>query len=437
MNNWIDILKNEVIYYITPDVKRGVGLEDILPNFHIICSFSDPLTPILRKQGAKIFCLEEEIKDTDSLANNSGKLLEHPKVTDYIQKQSKDKIPGILIFKPSLKVEVICQEKGYNLLVNKFSLNDLFEDKTNYFKLISKELPLYSIPGQLGYLKNIVFQKIAKKWGLPIVVQFSHGWAGKTTFFIKCQAEFNELARRFPETFVRINKFIDGFTVLNNACVYKEKIFISPPAIQINNIPEIFEKPEVTCGRQWPAFLDSKQVNNIRKISERIGYLMRGKDYLGYFGLDFLVEGRTGRIYLSENNARFTASSSFYTKLELRNGEIPLLVYHLLSFLKKYISIDEKNSEIIGSQLIFRNSKLKFKINSDINYAVIKHQLGKYRIVRSDYYPQNLASDEFIFSKRYKLKVKNIDNERARIETNTPVLEQPGVLKKWVKKFIG
>ena len=58
------------------------------------------------------------------------------------------------------------------------------------------------------------------------------------------------------------------------------------------------------------------------------------EDYKGYFGLDFLVEEKTGEVFLLEINARMTASTSFYTQLEIKSGVTPLLFYHMLSFLK-------------------------------------------------------------------------------------------------------
>ena len=43
------------IFFVTPDVKRGLGLEDVFPDFHIIVSVWDELIPVLRRKGVSIF----------------------------------------------------------------------------------------------------------------------------------------------------------------------------------------------------------------------------------------------------------------------------------------------------------------------------------------------------------------------------------------------
>jgi len=72
--NFADIFP-ESIFFVSPDVKRGMGLEDVLPHYHIVCTYFDPLIPILRRQGARIFCLEEVDPRKSLETNNTGKLL--------------------------------------------------------------------------------------------------------------------------------------------------------------------------------------------------------------------------------------------------------------------------------------------------------------------------------------------------------------------------
>ena len=84
---------------------------------------------------------------------------------------------------------------------------------------------------------------------------------------------------------------------------------------------------------------------------------MKEKGYKGFFGLDFLIEDETGEVYLSENNARLTASSSFYTTLELMEGSFPLLGYHLLSFLSSLVVESIYSPPLIsGSEIVVRNN---------------------------------------------------------------------------------
>lgn len=431
MNKVMDNLTKESIFYITPDVKRGIGLEGILPNYHIICTYFDPLIPILRNQGANIFCLNEKIGQKAMSFNNSGRLLEDVLVKDYICRNSK-RIPHLLVFKPSIKIDLLCQKEGYVSLVNRAELNDQFEDKINFFCLVKKYFPEFQIPGTVGILEKLKFDALAKQLGLPFVIQFSHGWAGKTTFFITDKRDFIQLVSRFPKTTVKVNKYIDGFTILNNVCIYDGQVLISPSAIQISNIAELLEKPSVTCGRQWPArYLTDSQQEIISKITKKVGIIMHKVGFKGFFGLDFLIDKRNGQIYLSENNARFTASTSFYTKLELGHSLLPLIYYHLAAFLGKKIPVSyEVESSFVGSQIIFRNSKIDVKLFPNINYGVF--QKKEKQLIRSNYYPQNLTKEEFIFIRRTQKSAKGEDLELSRIEYRGEVLESENKLRSWI-----
>ena len=58
-------LKNHTdpIFFVTPDPHWGIGLEDIIPNYHIVCLDNSPVVPLLRVSGVNIFCLEEFLNE--------------------------------------------------------------------------------------------------------------------------------------------------------------------------------------------------------------------------------------------------------------------------------------------------------------------------------------------------------------------------------------
>lgn len=434
MFDWIKKLDYSDIYFVTPEVYRGTGIEDRLSRYHIICYYSNPLISILRRQGAKIFCLQEET-DTGFPSANSGKLLEHPLVSRYIRKNSQD-IPWIMYFKPSLKLDAVIKMKGYRKIGNNAELNEKYENKLNLAEIIPDSLQKFILPSFSGNLASFSFRQITETLRLPLIVQFGHGWAGKTTFTISSESEFIALREKFKETRVRISKFVKGFTVLNNACVYGQKIFISPPAYQINGITKLHENPAVTCGRQWPADrLERQNVQDISAITAVIGRIMTGSGYRGFFGLDFLIEESTGKLYLSEINARPTASSSFYTKLELANTEIPLMVYHIASFMNIRLPENYLIHNISGSQLTIRkNIPALDAIPSD--YGVFNTDHYPDKPVRYDYFPGQLKENEFIFLRLTENLKKDIAAERFRIESKVKVLKSSGILADWLDKIV-
>lgn len=428
MNEWSDKLNKFNIFFITPDVKRGIGFEDLLPNYHIICSYWDALIPVLRKQGADIFCLAEISK---MVPNNTGQLLSDRNVLSFIQKNSSV-IPYIMFFKPSIKIDIFCQKTGFGVVGNSSRLNELFENKVKSYTLLHKYFPSYLIPGETGQLGRLNYKDLFSRYGSPFVIQFGRGWAGKTTFFINNKKDFEAVQARYLYTEVRINKKIDGLTVLNNCCIYQDYIMVSPPALQISGIKILHPNPSVTCGRQWPVkFLDKKQIETINDISEKIGKLMQQKKYQGYFGLDFLAEKKSGKVYLSEINARLTASTAFYTKLERGLGRIPLLGYHLASFLHLGLPETQKTESLTGSQLIIRK-------DSEIKLDFVSRDLGVYQVQKmrlkfgsENYHPEKLKPNEFILIKEYLER-----EERGRIETIEEIITVPMRLTKQFENLI-
>ncbi|OGF98903.1 hypothetical protein A2153_00775 [Candidatus Gottesmanbacteria bacterium RBG_16_38_7b] len=431
MKNWTDKLKNYPIFFISPDIKRGLGVEDLLPNYHVICSYNDPLIPVLRRY-AKIFCLEEIQPDNKNLPNNSGTLLANKHVQKFIQNHSAIK-PFISYFKPSLKIDYLLKINKYHALGNNYELNEKFENKINFTNVFSEIIPGFLTSFIIGRMSELRFPKTVKKFGLPFCLQFGHGWAGKTTYFISDEIQLNNLSKKFPQTVVKISPYIDGFTILNNCCLYKDKVLVSDPAVQVSGINLLSSRENVTCGRQWPVLsIDKSTVRGISRLSKIIGRQLSSSGYKGYFGIDFLIEKRTGRIFVSEINARLTASSAFFTRLETGNGLIPLLAYHYAAFLGLDLPRNRRKPLISGSQVIIReeSTKKEIKLKNFGNYQITNNRL---KYLHDNYQPEKLSDNQFIFhSESYPRE----NAELARIESKMNALFAPGKLSPWLSSLL-
>lgn len=432
MTDWKSILGSSDIFFVSPDVKRGLGLHDQLSGYHIICSYYDPIIPVLRNQNASIFCLEEE--GNEETVNNTGKLLENKKVRQFIFSNTKA-VPEIIYFKPSSKIDVLLKEFGYLPLGNNFNLNEEYENKISFHNLISGQFSEAVLPATVARLSDLNFKSLENKYGIPFVIQFGHGWAGKTTFFIDSENTFGSLFSKFGNTRVKIMRKVNGITVINNCCIYNDKVLVGPPALQINNFNVLHPNPSTTCGRQWPAeTVNPEQLNTIIGLSGQIGNLMMKSGFRGIFGLDFLIEEKTGKVFLSELNARLTASIPFYTRLELSAGKTPLMAYHIASFNGK--DIETENGEqlkITGSQLLLRQKFSESRITSLDSFGVYVIKEDGFFKKGNNYYPEKLKAGEFIFSRRQTYNAG--DEETARIESKEKVVEN-GQLADWVKYLL-
>ena len=159
---------------------------------------------------------------------------------------------------------------------------------------------------------------------------------------------------------------------------------------------------------------------------------MQKKKYRGYFGLDFLIDKKNGKVYLSELNARLTASAAFYTRLERGLGIIPFLAYHYSSFLGIDLPHTGISPPICGSQIILREKKALKKLNLN--------KFGTYEIFRSSirfldtiYAPEKLRENQFVFHPEVHFKKSD---ELARIETKMKTLKIPGHLSVWINRLL-
>ncbi len=422
------------IFYVSNIVDKGVGLENIIPNYHIVCIDHDDEVDYLEKAGVKIFCLEKKFGKKNVIFRSSAILLDQDAVKNYINKNTP---PGeqaaIVVFKPSLAAEKIARENNWKLLNNSTVVSKAAEDKFNFI-FIAKSLHI-KIPdaetidfGRLSYWE-------LKKYYDYFVIQLKSGNAGSSTFFIRSQDDYINLMDNFLHDPsgkkvipVKVSKFIHGVSVTINACVAADNIYVGKPCYQITGEELCTNNLSTTCGNDWGALsFSTKTLSEINEISQKIGQYLKDKGYKGIFGLDFIVSEKNSEVYLVEINPRFVASIPFYTKLEIKNSVLPIFALHFLDFLEIKYNIGSaakesfiKNSlSIFGSQLVLRNREKRVcapagELRSGV-YRVYKEKLD---FLRSGYSPLDIkASNEFVVLAASKGRRIKPEYEAARIES--------------------
>jgi len=427
----INILKNIIqpIFYVTNDVSRGIGLEKVLPNYHIICLDDHPVVDFLIKAGVSVFCLERALGQKNALFRSSGIVLDHPLVLNFIKEKSNGQTPQILFFKPQRKIELLAQKYNFKLIGNPVAINRLFEDKIVFFELCLQE-KICQPKGAISYLPALNYQELVKKFGEVFVCQFGRGWAGNSTFFIKTEDELKALQNQFGSIRVKVSEFIEGRTVLNNGVVLSDQVLLSQPALQIRAHGLLTATSAGTGGRQWPTSLELDQEEKIKNVSKKIGMLMGRKGYRGYFGLDFLIREKDGEVFLSEDNARLTASASFYTKLELLADSFPLLGYHVLAFLAlNYLNNlpDYEAPEILGSEIVCRNTcSGSIKIEGSVATGMYGEDWG---FKKETYFMEDGGQGDFWLQTVAQGRLVNPEIEILKLQTQELVADESGGLK--------
>jgi len=354
--NIVDYLNNSdyVFFFLVVDNSLDILLPQ-LTNFHLIYASKNSNIQTLKQQNLPYFCLNEV-----SIIN-SGKLLAHPLVIDYINQNSTNKKTVIIPFKPSAKIDFLCQKNHWICAANNHQLNRQLEDKI-IFKQLCQNHNLPQIPSIVDNFTKNNFIKYQQKYQSKLVVQSHFGWAGKSTF---SSDNWDDIKDKISiNTTVKFSPFINGYSLLNNCCLTSKGLIQSPPALQYTGVKPFTNNPFTTVGRQWPSLAPKNIIEKVKQITQDFSYVLAKMNYKGFFGLDFLVDNDS--IYLLECNPRLTASFAFYHDIETNQKITSLFFLHLVQFLDINYNFDLNNeqkrfynSKIIGSEITAKNKSGK------------------------------------------------------------------------------
>lgn len=423
------------IFYVSNVVDRGIGLENIIPNYHIICIDYDDEVDYLEKTGAKIFCLEKEFGKKNVIFRSSAILLGQEVVQKYIRENTPSGTQAaVVVFKPSLAAEKIALENNWKFLNNSTVLSKEIEDKFN-FLFIAKSLHI-----RIPDAETIDFGRISywelKKYYDYFVIQLKSGYAGSSTFFIRSKDDYGRLMDTFfrnpsgkKSFMVKVSKFIRGIPTTVNACITSSGVYVGKPCYQITGEELCTNNRGTTCGNDWGVLSVSvKALNEMNEIGKKTGLYLKGKGYKGIFGLDFIISERDEDVYLIEINPRFVASIPFYTKLEIKNSAVPMIALHFLEFLGEKYEIDPRAKDlsnknvlaISGSQLVLRNKeKGMYAPSGELKSGVYCLENDKLSFLRSGYSILDLKSpNEFIVLAAAKGRRIKSESEAARVESS-------------------
>ncbi len=391
--------RERALLYITREKERAQGLENQLTNYQIISS--------------------SQLLDTAGI----------------IEKKTFPLKSNIIVFKNNAKIKRLAKEKNLRLLNPDYALAEKFENKISQLQWLKKIIPK-NLPLSIIILPtDISFKKLAEKLGGAFIAQFNRGHSGEGTFLISQKKQWEELVEKFPQREIKCSQFFKSPTFTLNACVWHGKkisgVISGNPSFQITGIKSLTDFPFSTLGNDWSLankLLCSRDLLEIKKITEKIGLAMEKENWKGLFGLD-LIKG-DGKWLVVEINARQPASTGLETILQQQQGRgITILGAHFASLLKIAFQPEmEKSFQKInfGSQLIVRN-----KIGS--NNAKFKKSL-----YNDDW--KRVCERRFLGSDPIKIKWgrgKKINEEVFRVQNfKSGLVNKNGQLNNLAKKII-
>lgn len=300
-------LNDNKIIYVTRDIERALGM--VPSKDYLIISNKTAYGEEIRKQYPDfVHLISRENKDL----LGTTELLSHPETVKIVTPDSR-----ILVFKNTLRVETEISNKKWIVINPKSQLSERVENKLSQIRWLG-ELAKY-LPSHTTKLTKQISWK-----NEPFIIQWAHGHTGDGTILIRKMEELSALQEKFPERMARLSSFINGPSFTVNAVVAKDKILMGNVSYQITGLQPFTDNEFSTVGNDWgltKAILKPKDLENIQTIVHDVGVKLQKDGWKGLFGVDFIMEEKSRRIYLIEINARQPASTTFESLLEMKERE--------------------------------------------------------------------------------------------------------------------
>jgi len=403
MNNLKSTLAQQSIIYVTRDIERALGLPLDTKGYFIISNFTPFAKGVTKNKKNVLLIKEKELLDT-------WELLQHPKTISFLSRFSpldKGEIkrglknshstsprlslskernykPVILVFKNTLQIEKTCKENGWQLLNPPAELSNKVEEKISQLEWLGplkKYLPKYSI------LKCKDVKFINKSF----ILQFNRSHTGSGTMLIESTKQLEEIQQKFPEREVRIAEYIVGPLFTNNNVVTNAGILHGNINYQITGLKPFTDNPFSTIGNDWALphkILTKKQILQYKKIATDAGQRLKKSGWRGLFGIDVVMDEKTGRLYLLEINCRQPASTTYESQLQSQPKTYKLKPKTYLTTFEAHLSALQnfnlrgcKLIEIkVGAQVIQR--VLSQKSIKSIKSKVTKLKKQKFNVIQ-------------------------------------------------------
>ncbi len=367
------------LFYATLDPEKALGIEDLIPSYHILHSENSQLAVPIADHGIDI---RNFPKDPNLKSFSTGKFLESESVQKYI-KDNAHSNPNILVFKNDSKIEEICKKQGYNLLNPSQALAKRLENKVEFSKFLDS-IELFDQPKYTTFekLSDLKYDDISKEYGIEFVIQFFFGHSGNCTFFIKSDVQLHLLQDKYPLRKGKIVKKINGIPYTVNACITRLGVVIGGISEQITGVSALTSSEGGTVGNDFSQrHLSEYLRSDLIMKATQFGEILMKEGHRGIFGLDFVLDLEANTFFLIEANIRQTASCSFTSYLERDQKQVPIMLWHAMELLnhnyyENFTVLDEEHESWINDQIgKFRLSNDKLSFNIEMNQPVQASQV--------------------------------------------------------------
>src|SRR6476659_5378127 len=325
------------VYFFGPTAFNLLGIDRWVRNFQYLVYYDswDGTHP-------RVFAPKNQpYVEFESSEQINNYLLRDPEVQEHLERRGGTPMVAMVFFDE--ETEEICRELGYNLILPSDELRRRLDSKIVTTRL-GDEAGAPSVPNVLGAASTYEeLNALAESNGLgtDLVVQTPYGDSGKTTFFIKDEADWDEHAKNLVSEQLKVMKRIDNKAAAVEACITRHGTIVGPFMTDLTGYPELTPYKGGWCGNDlFPEALTAKQrataIGHVRRLGDRLAQ----EGYKGFLEIDVLVDLADDSVYLGELNPRISGASSITNVTAGAYADVPLFLFHLLEFMDVDYTVD-------------------------------------------------------------------------------------------------
>jgi hypothetical protein len=321
--------KNQTpIYFVSPTPFNLLGLGRWINKFEYINYFDSfdgthPKITVPREHGPHEF---KSIEDVNNY------LLKHKEVRKRIKERGPGKILMVMFDEES---ERLAKELGCEVALPPAKLRIHIDSKIVTTQL-GNEAGIASAPNVLGKAKSYSALKklaAAAKLGNDLVVQLPYGDSGRTTFFIKSDADWKKWSEKLVGEQLKVMKRINHLPGTVEAVATRHGTLVGPMQIDITGFGELTPYKGGWCGNDAFTTGYGRERKAVLRMAQRLGRRLYEAGYKGAFCMDFLIDTDTREVYLGEINPRISGASPLTNLITSIYGGCPMFLFHMLEFM--------------------------------------------------------------------------------------------------------
>lgn len=318
------------IYFVTPAPYNLLGIDQWVGNFQYITYFDS-------FDGYHPRCItptETGSREFKSMEDVGNYLLGHKETADLVKAQGGKGKALLIMFDETS--ERLVEELGLEMALPPAKLRTHIDSKIVTTKL-GNDAGVPSVPNALGRASSFAELRAfaeANNLGDHLVVQTPYGDSGRTTFFVRTEADWDKYADRIVGEELKVMRYVNHMPGTVEGCATRHGTLVGPIMTDITGFAEVTPYKGGWCGNDAsPKVLPPEVQERVRGMVQKLGDRLWKEGYKGVFCCDFLIDTDTDDIWLGEINPRISGASPPTNLITMTYGGCPLFLFHLLEFM--------------------------------------------------------------------------------------------------------